>query len=75
MCTIEAPPSGDCVLSWTSLWVQGNTIAFFSVGIALSISTFHKVQIAQEGLNAGTCTAPIDGDIADDGVRAALWAQ
>lgn len=64
----------ECEPSWTSLWVQGNTVLLFVVGIALSIPTFNKLKVAQEGLNT-QCKAPIDGDIAGDGVRAALWVQ
>ncbi|KAK5655751.1 hypothetical protein OQA88_5288 [Cercophora sp. LCS_1] len=73
--TPPAEVEEECAPSWTSLWVQGNTIALFLVGIALSIPTFNKLEIAQEGLNTETCTAAIDGDIAGDGVRAALWVQ
>lgn len=65
----------DCAPSWTSLWLQINALAFCIVGIALSIPTFNKLQVAQEGLNTQTCKALIDGDIAGDGVRAALWVQ
>jgi len=69
------PPSSDRGPSWTSLWIQGNTIAIFLLGLSFSIPIFNKLQIAQEGLNTAHCTAPIDGDIAGDGVRAALWVQ
>jgi len=71
----QTAPADDDGPSWTSLWVQGNTVAFFFVGIALSIPTFNKLQFAQEDLNTQNCKAPIDGDIAGDGVRAALWVQ
>jgi len=71
----QTAPADDDGPSWTSLWVQGNTVAFFFVGIALSIPTFNKLQFAQEDLNTQNCKAPIDGDIAGDGVRSALWVQ
>jgi len=71
----QTAPADDDGPSWTSLWVQGNTVAFFFVGIALSIPTFNKLQFAQEDLNTQNCKAPIDGDIVGDGVRAALWVQ
>ncbi|KAK4450345.1 hypothetical protein QBC34DRAFT_493993 [Podospora aff. communis PSN243] len=58
---------------------KGTRLRYAPSGLHLrrpySAAIFGTLSAALEGLNAANCTAPIDGDIAGDGVHTPLWVQ